>query len=204
MKIQIFSLLMICVFILAGAGLFSSPAKASPQYQAGDSNPPGSWVKLIFIHHSTGENWLSDGYGNLGQALAENNYYVSDTNYGWGPNSIGDRTNIPDWEDWFRSGDTSTYMNALFNEGEQHADYTRTATDPGGENEIIIFKSCFPNSDLEGNPDDPPTADGWLSVGHAKYVYNEILAYFELHPEKLFIVITAPPLRARSHAANAR
>jgi len=201
---RFFILLVICGLLLSSLAMTPSFAQAAPHQQGGDSKPPDRTVKLIFIHHSTGENWLSDGYGNLGQTLAENNYYVSDTNYGWGPNGIGDRTDIPDWEEWFRSGDTATYMDALFNEGDQHAEYIRTAVDPGGENEIIMFKSCFPNSDLEGDPDDSPTADGWLSVGHAKYVYNEILNYFGQHPEKLFVVVTAPPLSDRSNAANAR
>jgi hypothetical protein len=67
-----------------------------------------------------------------------------------------------------------------------------------------MFKSCFPNSALEGNPDDPPSSEGWLTVGHAKYVYNEILKYFKQHPEKLFVVITAPPLSDGTYAANAR
>ena len=30
-------------------------------------------------------------------------------------------------------------------------------TSLGGENEIVLFKSCFPNSRLGGNPGDPPT-----------------------------------------------
>lgn len=204
MKNRIFLLTLIVVVCLAGAGFKPSLAQASPLPQGGDPNPPDRLVKLVFIHHSTGENWLTDGYGNLGQTLAENNYYVSDTNYGWGPDGIGDRTDIPDWEEWFSSDNTSTYMEALFDEGDQHADYTRPGADPGGENEIVMFKSCFPNSDLEGNPDDPPSADGWLSVGHAKYVYNEILKYFGQHPEKLFVIITAPPLSDRGNAANAR
>jgi len=199
-----FILLLICTALTAGTILIPTPVQASPLQQGGDANPPDRLVKLIFVHHSTGENWLTDGYGNLGQTLAENNYYVSDTNYGWGPNGIGDRTDIPDWEEWFRSDNTAAYMEALLDEGEQHADYTRTGADPGGENEIVMFKSCFPNSDLEGSPNDPPSVDGWLSVGHAKYVYNEILNYFGQHPEKLFLVITAPPLRDRGNAANAR
>ena len=62
--------------------------------QADNPAPPAQPVKLIFIHHSTGENWLTDGYGDLGRTLAENNYFVSDTNYGWGPDSIGDRTEL--------------------------------------------------------------------------------------------------------------
>ena len=198
---RVLSLLLIAALALA----WSRPVAAgAPAAAALDPTPPTHTVKLIFIHHSTGQNWLTDGYGNLGQALSDNNYFVSDTNYGWGPNSIGDRTDIPDWTEWFTSVDTPTYMDALFNESGQHSSYTRTLADPGGENQIVMFKSCFPNSALEGSPSDPPSADGWLTVGHAKYVYNQILAYFGAHPEKLFIVITAPPLQDGTYAANAR
>lgn len=167
-------------------------------------NPPGSTVKLIFIHHSTGQNWLDDENGGLGIALSQNNYFVSDTNYGWGPDGIGNATDIPHWLDWFRSANTPTYMTALYSESEQHSPYTRTLDNPGGENEIIMFKSCFPNSALSGSPDDPPSPDGWLTVGHAKYVYNELLLYFREHPDKLFVIITAPPLSDPTYAANAR
>jgi hypothetical protein len=197
------------LFRLAGAlALIASvgglPAPWPALAQADVPTPPAEPVKLIFIHHSTGENWLADGYGDLGLALAQNNYFVSDTNYGWGPDSIGDRTDIPNWPEWFASENTPRFMDALFNESEQHSGYTRTFDDPGGENQIVMFKSCFPNSALEGNPTDPPDPDGWLSVGHAKYVYNEILAYFATRPDKLFVVITAPPLSDSTYAENAR
>jgi len=81
------------LFAFVGMGL-AAPS-ASPA-------PPSEPVKLIFIHHSTGGNWLADPnndqpYGRLGRALMENNYYVSATNYGWGPEGIGDRTDIPNW-----------------------------------------------------------------------------------------------------------
>lgn len=193
------------VGILFGIALLLAAAFPRPGLaQASTPLPPSQPVKLIFIHHSTGENWLTDGYGDLGRALVANNYFVSDTNYGWGPDSIGDRTDIPNWLEWFRSDQTSVYMKALFNESGQNASYTRTFSDPGGENVIILFKSCFPNSALEGRPDDPPDPEGWLSVGHAKYVYNEILQYFATRPDKLFIVITAPPLSDSTYATNAR
>ena len=192
------------VLMMMSLLLTSARSRPIPLEQIGDSGPPSSVVKLIFIHHSTGENWLTDGYGNLGETLGQNNYFVSDTNYGWGPDGIGDRTDIPDWLEWFRGDNTDSYFEALLSENGQHSSYTRILSDPGGENEIIMFKSCFPNSDLEGNPNDPPSADGWLSVGHAKYVYNELLDFFRTHPEKLFIVITAPPLSDPSNAANAR
>jgi hypothetical protein len=189
---------------VVGMLLITIAANPGPRQAGENPNPPEETVKLIFIHHSTGENWLTDGYGNLGRTLEQNNYFVSDTNYGWGPDAIGDRTDIPNWTEWFASEGTPTYMEALFNEHEQHASYTRTLSDPGGENEIILFKSCFPNSALEGSPNDPPDPEGWLSVGHAKYVYNEILQTFATHPDKLFVVITAPPLSDGTYAANAR
>ena len=49
---------------------------------APNTSPPASPVKLVFIHHSTGQAWLEDGHGGLGVALRDNNYFVSDTNYG--------------------------------------------------------------------------------------------------------------------------
>ena len=192
--------------LLAGCLLLVTAAASSPapMRQTDDSDPPASVVKLIFIHHSTGENWLKNDYGNLGKTLGQNNYFVSDTNYGWGPNAIGDRTDIPNWTEWFASADTPTYMNALLAENDKHSDYTRTLANPGGQNEIIMFKSCFPNSALEGDPNAMPDPTPGMTVGHAKYVYNTILSYFAAHQNKLFVVITAPPLSDGTYAANAR
>ena len=190
--------ILVLLFLTAG-GFYPAPSA-----QGDNPNPPDRPVKLIFIHHSTGEIWLEDGYGGLGIALGQNNYFVSDTNYGWGPNSIGDRTDIPDWPEWFRSSQTDRYMDAVFNESEQNSWYTRNLSDPGGENEIVMFKSCFPNSELDGNPNDPPATEADWTVGGAKYVYNEILGYFATRPDKLFVVITAPPVSNSEYAANAR
>jgi hypothetical protein len=181
---------------------------------------PSSPVKLIFIHHSCGENWLADYDGGLGIALRDNNYFVSDTYYGWGPDSIGDNTDIGHWWDWFCGANSDTYLQALYSESDPSwAFYSRLATDPGGENEIIMFKSCFPNSYLGGNPDDPPTSGDnplrgqgsgseHMTVANAKGIYNDILTYFASQQDKLFIAITAPPQVANDtdteHAANAR
>lgn len=187
--------------LLILGGIFTITAQA----QSPDTSPPKiGTVKLIFIHHSTGENWLTDDYGNLGRELYYNNYYVSDTNYGWGPDSIGDRTDIINWREWFRSSETPRYMEALFSEIGQNSHYERGFGDPGGENQIVMFKSCFPNSALSGSPDDPPDPNEDFTVGHAKYVYNDLLNYFSTRPDKLFIVITAPPLQDATYADNAR
>jgi hypothetical protein len=179
-------------------------------------NPPKTPVRLIFIHHSTGQNWLDDGNGGLGIVLRDNNYFVSDTNYGWGPNSIGDHTDIGNWWDWFRAPNSSTYLTSLYAESGQHSSYSRLTTQPDGENEIIMFKSCFPNSALKGNPDDtvPPIGNNPLkgeesgseyhTVANAKGIYIDLLNYFSTRQDKLFVVIAAPPLSDSTYAANAR
>ncbi len=201
---RFFAVLLAVVFIAGGVGRAQAASLPVPLTAVLNPNPPTHTVKLIFIHHSTGENWLRDDYGLLGKTLGQNHYFVSDTNYGWGPNSIGDRTDIPNWPEWFRSSRAPTYMKALFAESGQHSTYTRTLANPGGQNTIVMFKSCFPNSNLEGNPTDPPNPNGWMTVGHAKWVYNQLQKYFRTRPDKLFIVITAPPVTDSTYAANAR
>jgi len=81
--------------------LTAEPSVSAP-IGALNPNPPEKPVKLIFLHHSSGGNWLADpaengSGGDLGRALMENNYFVSATNYGWGPDAIGDRTDIGNW-----------------------------------------------------------------------------------------------------------
>lgn len=183
------------------------------------TDPPTQTVKLIFIHHSCGGYWLADTkdinydetqYGGLAVALMENNYYVSATNYAWGPDEIGERTDVINWQEWFTGLQSeSVYLPALFteydkNEGE-FGSYTRLSQDPGGENSIIMFKSCFPNSDIYGNPADPPlaTPDTPNTVSHYKYIYNDLLNNcFARHQDKLFIAITAPPLTQITYEIN--
>jgi len=68
----------------------------------------------------------------------------------------------------------------------------------------VMFKSCFPNSDLAGRPTDRPARGDGLTVANAKAIYMQLLDRFARRPDKLFIVVTAPPLQDRTHAANAR
>jgi hypothetical protein len=179
-------------------------------------NPPADPVRLIFIHHSCGSNWLSDSNGGLGIALRDNNYFVSDTNYGWGPDSIGSSTDIGHWWLWFRGPDSTKYLNALYAENGQQSSYSRMSTDISGENKIIMFKSCYPNSALKGKIDDPvPPIDSnplrgqscgsqYHTVANAKGIYIDLLEYFKTRPDKQFAVITAPPLTDATYADNAR
>ena len=172
-------------------------------------------VRLVFIHHSCGQNWLADGNGGLGKALMDNNYAVSDTNYGWGQNGIGDHTDIGHWWLWFRGPDSPRYLTDLYHEHEQHSGYSRLNA-AEGENEIIMFKSCYPNSNLGGDPEEAPDISqnplrgnssgnpALHSLGNAKGIYIDLLRYFETRPGKLFIAVTAPPVLDPTYARNAR
>ncbi len=186
--------------------------------------PPAHPVKLVFVHHSTGEAWLSDSHGGLGLALRANDYFVGDTNYGWGDGAlpasrgepIGSTTDLGDWWTWFRGPDSAAYQTALSAWSGQMCGYSRLATDPGGPNEIVMFKSCFPNSDLSGDPgalvpaigDDPlkgQAAGGdAFTVANAKGVYLDLLSYFAAHQETLFVAIVAPPVQHPGTPANGR
>jgi len=134
------------------AGTVWSEISYQGRLTADNPNPPASPVKLVFIHHSVGDDWLSTGIGNLGNQLGANNYYVSDTYYDWGPDDIGSYTDIGQWWDWFRGPNSTTHTQAVYNTTNRHADYTRPMADPCGENQIIMFKSCYPNSHLGRNP----------------------------------------------------
>jgi hypothetical protein len=139
---------------------------------------PSSTVKLTFIHHSCGSNWLADGNGNLGAVLNANNYYVTDTNYGWDAepdDNLGDNTNTEDWYLWFND----VKMPYVYSNNAETV-YTNTITNPGGENEIIMFKSCYPLSEVGSSIDDE------------KAIYNNLKTYFAAHPDKMFILITPP------------
>jgi hypothetical protein len=193
---------------------------------ADNPNPPTDPVKLIFVHHSTGGNWLADPAGNelggdLGRALMNNNYFVSATNYGWtvAGDVIDDRTDIGNWWEWFRGPNSANILAALYAEnGRNFGDYgawPRLASDPGGENQIVVFKSCFPDSALQGDPGaaPPPIASNPLrgqeayseyhTVANAKGIYMDLLEYFGTRQDKLFVVITAPPLHDGAWASNA-
>ena len=147
----------------------ASPAVGEPVSTEG----AGAVVNLVFIHHSCGENWLNDG---LCQALNDNGYHVADIYYGW--REYGDRTDTVDWPTWF----TDEVMGLVYQElGKMTA--PNTLEPAPGENTIVMFKSCFPNSDVGSD------------ISDEKAIYNSLLPYFEEHPDKMFVLVTPPPMQ---------
>lgn len=144
-----------------------------------DSSAPSETVKICFIHHSTGSAWISASNGGLGTALNANNYFVTETDYGWDAQTgdgLGNRTDTDNWPEWF----TDAKMPYVY-ANDAHYDYTNTIGDPAGENDIIMFKSCYPNSEVGNSIDDE------------KQRYLNLLNYFEQHQDKMFVLIVPPP-----------
>jgi hypothetical protein len=180
-----------------------------------NQTPPATTTRLVFIHHSTGQNWLNDA---LRSALNSSNYFVVETDYGWGPDGIGDYTDIGHWYNWFSGPSRDTYTTALY-ANSYRSSLNSGVSDPGGANKVVMFKSCFPNSALGGNPSDAPTTgtnplrgndaySAYHTVANAKGLYVDLLGYFAAKQDTLFVLITAPPLVSdatnSSQAANAR
>ena len=177
--------------------------------------------RILFIHHSCGSNWMKSG---LVAALADPRNPHSKARYsfheaeygsylGEGDSSVGRYTDLRDWyvkfrEDLDRPGDAVDMLNC------RHQDETYT---DGGANTIIMFKSCFPNSnilppDTTIDLDDPAVRAAWLDpeqggyyngmwkqgpggpINYVKAAYTGLLAIFREHPDRLFIAVTAPAL----------
>lgn len=139
-------------------------------------------VNLIFIHHSVGENWLYDG---LNEMLNDNGYHVADTYYGW--DDMGDSTDTVDWPCWFNEA----YMPKVYAKLSTETASNTIEAAPG-ENEIVMFKSCFPNSEVGG------------SISDEQSIYNSLLEYFGAHSDKMFILVTPPPMQHISKAKKTR
>ena len=165
------------------------------------ADPPARQLRLLFIHHSCGGQWLAPLGDNKGESciyetatnggllrdrLRENNYEVHEASY---DSQIGDKTDIFDWPAKFRD-----HMQQVLTCDRQDTFYQ-----DGRQNEIVMFKSCFPNSVFVGQGTAPGDPDGpALTVENAKAAYRALLPEFQKQPGVLFVAVTAPPVVAPS------
>lgn len=143
-----------------------------------NTSDPLQTVKICFIHHSTGSAWINKS-GGLGTALNAHNFYVTECDYGWDAepdDDLGDHTDTGNWSMWFNN----TKMPYVY-ANESNFDYTNTIAQPAGENSIIMFKSCYPSSEVGDSIDDE------------KEIYTDLLGYFSAHRDKMFVLIIPPP-----------
>lgn len=162
---------------------------------------PKQMTRLLFIHHSTGGQWLADkgdtqdiipdtclhqthpNGGGLRALLIKNNYQVHEAAY---KSAIGEKTDVCDWNAKFRDK-----MDLILRCDQQDKLYK----DAAEKNTIVMFKSCFPNNDIESEGKEPGDPDSPVrTTVNVKAAYKKLIGYFRAHPKTLFVVVTAPPL----------
>lgn len=165
-----------------------------------DAAPPGRPLRLLFIHHSVGAELLADRGpdvrrgglyhshargGGLRALLRENGYRVGEATYG---SRIGEHTDLFDWLPKMRD-----HMDDVLRVDQQDR------TLPAGEvNDIVLFKSCFPNGRFVGRGRGPGNPAGpMLTLANARATLNALLPFFAAHPRTLFVYLTTPPLAPR-------
>ncbi len=161
-----------------------------------DANPDKK-LHLLFIHHScgghlfaetgekVGENCIYQTHpngGDLRSLLADQGYSVHEASY---KSEVGEDTDIFHWLPKFRDK-----MDKVLTCSHQDTFYT-----DGTRNNIVAFKSCYPNNNFVGEGKEPGKAEGpELTVWNAKASYTALLDEFKKHPEVLFVCVTAPAL----------
>ena len=127
---------------------------------------------------------------------------------------IGSHTDIGQMPDWFLGPDSDLVMSAIYSENmetDTFGDHSNSTSlypiaQPSlkEENRIVMFKSCFPNTMLRGEGNEPaskavPPIRGFKAgerkhtVANAKRIYNDLLPYFAEHQDNFFVLVTPPP-----------
>lgn len=152
----------------------------------------GSYTNVIFLHHSVGENLI--GEGGVRALLTELGYQFWDHGYNQKglvrPDgmSTGAHYGIPGA---LSRGDTDVGGLARL--------FAQPVTDPPDnafsrlmQHEVIIVKSCFPNSAIKSD-DMQEQFQAW---------YLQMRDVMDQHPDRIFILVTSPPLHPLKTSAD--
>jgi len=168
----------------------TGPRAAGVDLSRYSADGPATKTDLLFIHHSCGGQWLADvgggpdgegqrerciyarhpNGGELRARLEAAGYVVHEASYG---SDLGERTDLFDWLPKFKGKMDEVARN----------------------HHVVVFKSCFTNSDFVGAgapPGDPAGPE--LTVANAKATMTAMLAELAKRPDVLFVYVTAPPL----------
>jgi len=149
----------------------------------------GEYTNIIFLHHSTGHNLIAEG--GVRQQFQEAGYDFWDHDY----NEYGlKRPNGSPTGYSYRIPDDNTNPDGLARIFTQRT-YSLPLNALSGllQHEVIVFKSCFSVSHIV---DDE-------QLEEYKSYYLTIRETMDAHPEKIFIVMTPPPLNPSATDSNA-
>jgi hypothetical protein len=146
-------------------------------------------VRIIFMHHSTGLGVITQGevrerFTALGYEFWDHGYNEEGLTDAAG-NTLGINWSVPDdntdpdgWYGIFNQPVTSPASNTFSHMLEF---------------DVIVFKSCFPTSDIQSEEQ---------FEDYRRY-YSSIRDVIDQHPDKLFIAFTTPPLVPNSTSPEA-
>jgi hypothetical protein len=149
----------------------------------------GEWRDVIFLHHSVGENLIAQGQ--VRESLAAAGYSFWDQDYNW--KGLRDPQGNPTGYSYNVPGD-NTDPDGLNNIFSQPIFGLPLNTLSGlMQHDVIAFKSCYPASAIK--------SDAQLEQHKAWYL--KIREFMDQHPEKLFVVVTQPPLNPAETSPDA-
>jgi hypothetical protein len=170
-----------------------SPISRQADGLAGYSSAPiNRQLGLMFLHHSVGEQWLADrdgvagnihaNGGGLRRALESNGYRVHDATYG---SRLGEKTDLFDWLPKF-----TDHLNEVVQTAHQD-----DLLPEGERSQIVLFKSCYPNSYFKAQGAEPGNPNGPdLTVANARASFRALLPILARSPTTLFVFVTTPPV----------
>jgi hypothetical protein len=138
------------------------------------------WRNVIFLHHSVGENLIAQSQ--VREQFSAAGYQFWDQDYNWkgvhdpNGNATGYSYNVP--------GDNTDPDGLLGIFSQPIFDLPLNTLSGLMQHEVIAFKSCFPASAIASD----------VQLAERKAWYVKIRDFMDQHPEKMFIVVTQPPL----------
>lgn len=158
---------------------------------------PERSLRLLLLHHSVGGAlfaspgaeaavarciWKTHPDGGGARSLLESHgYEVNEASYG---SLLGERTDLFDWAPKFRD-----QMDKVLTCDESDRFY-----EDGRKNDVVIFKSCYPQNRFVGEGTAPGNPAGpELTLWNARAALTSILPELQKHPDTLFVYLTAPP-----------
>jgi hypothetical protein len=137
--------------------------------------------RIVFLHHSVGKGILVEG--NLRDSLRQMGIAVKGMTYG---DSIGQYTDMCNWLPKFQN-DMKGILQFQNHPNVYYAD--------GRANDVVMFKSCYPNSDIDADdsgPGDPSSTK--RTIANYKAVFAGLAGEMPKYPSTLFVYMTIPPL----------
>ena len=126
--------------------------------------------KIIFLRHSTGGNVYDAGVGDWFRNYNNTNDTSYQISQQWYPNQ--DNYPYDYWDVWINNNGLTSFVNNY---------------------DVIIFKHCYPGSDVLADTGSPSISSNRKSFENYKLQYRALRDLMDNYSSKLFIIWTLPP-----------